>query len=178
MSVKPIDKITMLAESVASNNGVRLYDLELIGAGKTKILRIFIDKDDAAGVSLDDCSNVSHGMSLLLDVEDPIDGSYNLEVSSPGLERVLKKKWHYEISVGKEILVNLNKHLGKIVPDVPGAMASRKKILGVLTATTEQDIEMDIGTEAKLKLPIEHIAKANWVFNYEKNFGKKMDEKN
>lgn len=172
MTVKPIDKITLLAESVATNNGVRLYDLELIGVGKGKTLRIYIDKDDAAGVSLDDCSNVSRGMSLLLDVEDPIDGSYNLEVSSPGLERTLKKKWHYEISIGREICVNLNKHLGKIISNVPGPMASRKKVLGVLTAMTEQDIEMDVGQETKVKLPMENVVKANWVFNYEKNFGK------
>lgn len=172
MTVKPIDKITHLAESVAQNNGVRLYDLEIVGAGKGKTVRVYIDKDDASGVSLDDCSNVSHGMSLLLDVEDPIEGSYNLEVSSPGLERVLKKKWHYDMSVGKEICVNLNKHLGKIISNVPGPMASRKKLLGVLTESTDQEIEMDIGEGTKVKLPVENVAKANWVFNYEKNFGK------
>lgn len=172
MTVKPIDKITYLAESVATNNGVRLYDLELLGTGRGKILRIYIDKDDVAGVSLDDCSNVSRGMSLLLDVEDPIEGAYNLEVSSPGLERVLKKKWHYDMSVGKEICVNLDRHLGKIIADVPVPIATRKKVLGILVATGEQEIEVDIGSSTKVKLPIENIVKANWVFNYEKNFGK------
>lgn len=172
MTVKPIDKITLLAESVAANNGVRLYDLELIGVGHGKILRVYIDKDDPAGVSLDDCSNVSRGLSLLLDVEDPINGAYNLEVSSPGLERVLKQKWHYDRSVGREICVQLKKHLGKIVEDVPAAMASRKKLLGVLVSTDDNEIEMDIGVESKLKLSMENVVKANWVFNYEKNFGK------
>lgn len=172
MTVKPVDKITFLAESVATNNGVRLYDLELIGAGNGKILRIYIDKDDPAGVSLEDCSNVSKGMSLLLDVEDPINGSYNLEVSSPGLERVLKQKWHYERSVGKEISIQLNQQLGKINSDVPAAMANRKKLLGVLVASKENELEIDIGVESKLKLSMENVVKAHWVFNYEKNFGK------
>jgi ribosome maturation factor RimP len=167
--MKSIEKITQLAESVASNNGVKLYDLELIGAGKGKILRIFIDKDDVAGVSLDDCSNVSKGMSLLLDVEDPIEGAYNLEVSSPGLERVLKKPWHYVSSVGKEISVNLNRHLGKIVTDVPGPVASRKKLLGILLEASEEAIELDMGQETKVKIPMEFVVKAHWVFNYEKN---------
>lgn len=164
-----MDKIIHLAQSVASNNGVRLYDLELVGAGKGKTLRVYIDKDDAAGVSLDDCSNVSKGLSLLLDVEDPIDGAYNLEVSSPGLERTLKQKWHYDISVGKEICVSLNKHLGKIIATVPGPMASRKKLIGVLKAANDQEIEMDIGDTAPIKVPMENVAKANWVFNFEKN---------
>lgn len=168
MTVKPMDKIVHLAESVATNNGVRLYDLELVGAGKGKTLRVYIDKDDAAGVSLDDCSNVSRGLSLLLDVEDPIDGTYNLEVSSPGLERTLKKKWHFEISVGKEVCVSLNKHLGKIITTVPGAMASRKKLVGVLTSANDQEIEVDIGDTAPIRVPLENVAKANWVFNLEK----------
>ncbi len=172
MAVKPIDKITLLAESVALNNGVRLYDLELLGMGNGKIVRIYIDKDDPSGVSLDDCSNVSRGVSLLLDVEDPINGSYNLEVSSPGLERVLKQKWHYDRSIGKEISVQLNKHLGKIISEVPTAMAMRKKLLGVLVSTTDKEIEMDVGEELKLKISMDHVVKANWVFNYEKNFGK------
>ncbi len=163
-----MDKIIHLAESVASNNGVRLYDLELVGAGKGKTLRVYIDKDDPAGVSLDDCSNVSRGLSLLLDVEDPIDGTYNLEVSSPGLERTLKKKWHYDISVGKEISLSLNKHLGKIITTVPAPMASRKKLIGILKSANDQEIEVDIGDTAPIRLPMETVAKANWVFNLEK----------
>lgn len=167
--MKSIDKIAQIAESVAKNNGVRLYDLELVGAGKGKTLRVFIDKEDVAGVSLDDCSNVSRGLSLLLDVEDPIDGSYNLEVSSPGLERSLKQPWHYEVSIGKEIVVSLNKHLGKILADIQGAMASRKKINGILRSANDQEIELEVGEAQNVKIPMENVTKANWIFNYEKN---------
>lgn len=84
-----IHKITKLAEEIAEDFGVELVDVELLGSGRKSILRVTIDRE--GGIGLDDCRNVSRQLEALLDVEDPIQGTYTLEVSSPGLDRPLKK---------------------------------------------------------------------------------------
>lgn len=162
-------KLTELAERVAGHKGLKVYDLELFGSGRGKTLRIFIDRADSEKVSLDDCSEFSKALSLMLDVEDPIDGTYNLEVSSPGIERELKKPWHYEQSVGKSVAFSLYKPLGQILPEIEQHLASRKKLTG--TVTGFQDQQLDIDFEGKmLKVPLDTVAKAHWVFD----FGKKQ----
>ncbi|MEE9524785.1 MAG: ribosome maturation factor RimP [Thermodesulfovibrionales bacterium] len=84
-----INKLKMLAEEVAEDNDMELVDVELLGSGRKSILRVTIDRE--GGVGLDDCRKVSRQLEALLDVEDPIQGSYTLEVSSPGMDRPLKK---------------------------------------------------------------------------------------
>lgn len=74
-------RVLKLAEQVADNQGVELFDLELLGRGKL-LLRVMIDSEE--GVSLNDCESFSRGLEALLDVENPIPASYTLEVSSPG----------------------------------------------------------------------------------------------
>ncbi|MEJ2695008.1 MAG: ribosome maturation factor RimP, partial [Candidatus Sulfobium sp.] len=74
--------ITGLADSVASQNGVRVVDVEIAGSLRKPTVRVFIDKEE--GVTLDDCERVSRALSAVLDVEDPIHSPYVLEVSSPG----------------------------------------------------------------------------------------------
>ncbi len=164
-----VTKLTELAERIAGHKGLRIYDLELFGSGRGKTLRIFIDRTDTEKVSLEDCSEFSKALSLVLDVEDPIDGAYQLEVSSPGIERELKRPWHYEQSVGKSVAFSLFRPLGQIVPEIEQQFASRKKLTGVITSFGEQ--QLDIEFEGKmLKVPLETIAKAHWVFD----FGKKQ----
>jgi ribosome maturation factor RimP len=98
ISETSLQKIEILANDVALREGVKIYDIEFSGGAQGRILRIYIDKE--GGVGVDDCANVSRGLNLLLDVEDPIPGGkYVLEVSSPGLDRVLKKNWHFEQAV-------------------------------------------------------------------------------
>lgn len=162
-------KLTELAERIAGHKGLRVYDLELFGSGRGKTLRIFIDRIGTEKVSLEDCSEFSKALSLVLDVEDPIDGAYNLEVSSPGIERELKKPWHYEQSVGRSVAFSLFQPLGQILPQIEQQYASRKKLTGTLTSF--QDQKLDIEFEGKmLKVPLETVAKAHWVFD----FGKKQ----
>jgi ribosome maturation factor RimP len=97
-----INRITKIAEEVAAREGCKIYDIEFIGAGKGRTLRVYLDKEN--GVGIDECSNVSRGLNLMLDVEDVIPGgAYNLEVSSPGLERYLKKPSHFQVVIGKKI---------------------------------------------------------------------------
>lgn len=97
------EKIEKLASQAALENDCLLYDIEF----KNKTLIVFIEKEKNA-VSLDDCAQVSQSLGELLDKEEPIKTSYNLEVSSPGVEKVLRKPWHFEKSLGKNIKINMN----------------------------------------------------------------------
>src|SRR5271154_5736388 len=100
------NKLLDLAKVASSQEGVELYDLVFSGA-HGRVLRVFIDRNDGA-VSVDDCANVSRALNLLLDVEDLIPGgAYELEVSSPGLERKLTQKWHFDRALTKPIRVKL-----------------------------------------------------------------------
>jgi len=163
-----LQKVVQLADQVAEHKGLRVYDLQLFGSGRGKTLRIFIDRRDSDKISLDDCSEFSKALGLLLDVEDPIDGNYNLEVSSPGIERELKKDWHYKESVGKTVSFNLNQPLSKIMPAVQQRDASRKKLTGVIKSLENENLEIDFEGQT-LNVPLSNVSKAHWVFD----FGKK-----
>ena len=91
-------KVSDLAEQVAAGQGLEISDIELLGKGKL-LLRVILDKE--GGVTLDDCERFSRSFGALLDVENAIQGSYTLEVSSPGLDRPLKKMKDFEKSIGK-----------------------------------------------------------------------------
>ncbi|NQY94858.1 MAG: ribosome maturation factor RimP [Campylobacteraceae bacterium] len=83
--------------------GVDLYDIVNVKENRTSIYRIFITSKD--GINLDKCAEVSRMISPLLDVHEPLGGKYNLEVSSPGIERKLKRSEHYIASIGEKIQV-------------------------------------------------------------------------
>lgn len=97
------DKLIALAEQVAPAHGVEVDDVELMGQGKWKVVRVILEKP--GGVTLGDCSAFSRDLSALLEVEDPIKGRYSLEVSSPGLDRPLKRLRHFEKYVDKKVRV-------------------------------------------------------------------------
>lgn len=82
-----LEKVQAIAERVAGSLGLEIVEIEMRGGGKSRMLRIFIDKP--AGVTHEDCANLSREVSTILDVEDAVSGSYVLEVSSPGLDRKL-----------------------------------------------------------------------------------------
>lgn len=99
-----IDQIREIAERVAQSSGLELVDVELLGGGKARMLRIYIDKP--GGVTHDDCSNFSREAGTIFDVEDAVPGgSYTLEVSSPGLDRKLLKPEDFGRFVGNLIKV-------------------------------------------------------------------------
>jgi ribosome maturation factor RimP len=91
-------QIRDIAERVAKSLGLEIWDIEFRGmGGKARMLRIYIDKaSDPKGPNLEDCEHVSREVSTILDIEDPIKGSYTLEVSSPGLDRKLRNSGDYE----------------------------------------------------------------------------------
>jgi ribosome maturation factor RimP len=102
LSENQLESVRKFAEEVALREGCLLYDLEF-SDGPSRALRIYIDKVPG-GVSIDDCANVSRGLNLRLDVEDAIPGGhYDLEVSSPGLDRKLTQLWHFEQAIEKNV---------------------------------------------------------------------------
>src|SRR3972149_4985371 len=96
-----LDKIKSIAEGIVASMDIELVELDYAREGRQMVLRLYIDK--VGGVNLDDCASVSRELSAVLDVEDFIEGKFTLEVSSPGLNRPLKKSADYEKNIGRLI---------------------------------------------------------------------------
>ncbi|MBC7741291.1 MAG: ribosome maturation factor RimP [Bdellovibrionaceae bacterium] len=170
-----LEKIEKIAQEVAEREGCILYDLEHTGAGNGRILRVYIDKDD--GVGVEDCSNVSKGLNLMLDVEDIVPGSmYHLEVSTPGLDRNLKKPWHFEKVVGKKVSIKLAKALGSITGIEDKGLISMKQFEDVLLGVEDDSLLFEI-RKNKAKIPLSQIEKAKLVFEYKTNAKPKPKKK-
>lgn len=105
---KPIAAtVRALAEPIAEELGFTLWDVEYVKEGADMILRITIDSDKEGGIDIDDCEKMHRRMDVVLDEEDPIEDSYMLAVSSPGVERVLSEPFHYEKMAGEEVEIRL-----------------------------------------------------------------------
>jgi len=122
MSASMASKITQLLTPIIEAQGVTLYDLEFIKEGGEKILRLYIDKPEG-GVDINDCERVSRAAEAELDAHDPIPTAYDLEVSSPGVERKLTKPEHYTRYTGHKIAI-------KLYAPVDGT----RKFTGILTS--------------------------------------------
>jgi ribosome maturation factor RimP len=143
------DELSALLEPTVEGLGFELADLEVRVGGRSGVVRLFIDKPD--GITLDDCETVSHAVSALLDVEDPVPGHYDLEVSSPGLNRKLTKPEHFERFRGEEVKVELRFPLD-----------GRKRFRGLLKASDKDNIEVVVDGEA-YSLPIATIDTARLI---------------
>jgi len=161
-----LENIRKMADEVAEREGCRVYDVELVGAGQGRVLRLYIERRDGQNVSIDDCANVSHGLNLRLDVEDVIPGgAYQLEVSSPGVERVLKQPWHFETAIGKAISV---KTFAPLIEYNPGRedLAKMRSLQGDLKAVQEEGIVMSPPKGEEIKIPFSAMTKAQVVFEF------------
>ncbi len=103
-----VDRVRTIADRVAASSGLEVLDVEFLGGGKARMLRVFLDKpgagnDTMAGVTHQDCANFSREFGTILDVEDAMPGSYTLEVSSPGLDRKLVKAADFTRFTGSRI---------------------------------------------------------------------------
>jgi ribosome maturation factor RimP len=151
-----IGKIRIAAEGAARRHGVELLDVELLGEGARKVLRVTLDKesgdtasgDKASGVSLTDCTAVSRDLGAVLDVENVIDGRYVLEVSSAGLDRPLKDKKDYMRNMGK---------LVKIVTTVK--VEGQNSLVGRLTAADDDYISLEL-PGGSARIPYADISRA------------------
>ncbi|WPC73637.1 ribosome maturation factor RimP [Vibrio porteresiae] len=142
-------QLTELLEAPVEASGYELVGLEFVRAGQHSTLRIFIDHEN--GITVDDCAEVSHQVSAVLDVEDPISVVYNLEVSSPGLERPLFKAAHYEQFIGHEVSVVLKMAVG-----------NRRKWKGVIDSVDGETVAITVDGQLE-HFALSNIAKANLI---------------
>ena len=140
------ERVYDLIKETVEAQGVELWDVRFLKEGASWYLRVFIDKED--GISIDDCTNVSHAIDPVIDEADPIDVSYYLEVCSPGIERELSRKHHYGKVLGEKIKIKLYK-----------ALEGKKEFIGILkNAGDDITLETENG---ELTFPLSAISKAN-----------------
>ena len=149
MDKKLTAEISRLITPIVEALGYELWGCELKGLGRHTMLRIYIDSDH--GVTLDDCSQVSHQVSGIMDVEDIITGKYDLEVSSPGLDRLLFKEEHYERFIGEQVKINLY-----------APWHGKRNYVGEIKGVAENGVNILIDGNM-VTLPIENIDKAKIV---------------
>ena len=145
------EKVENLLKETIENIGYDLYDVEYAKEGKNYFLRIYIDKPE--GIDLKDCEKVNDAISDLLDEADYIKDQYFLEVSSPGIERVLRKDKHLEQNKGKEIAIKLFKK------DETG----KKEYQGILQDFDDETITL----EDNIKIERKGIAQIKTIYNWD-----------
>lgn len=167
-----LETLEKMANEIVQREGFKLYDIEFQQTARKLIVTI----DKEGGVSIDDCANVSRGINLLLDVEDVIPGeAYDLEVSSPGLERSLKKLWHFQEAVGEKAKVSI-----KADSDNTGFGNLRAFKADIKAVNENGDIEFTNIENSKLEnitVPFNSIHKAQLVFEYGRDVKKIKDSK-
>ncbi len=151
---KIADKVLSILNPSVHDLGYELLGVEYVPSGKHSILRLYIDSE--AGIGVNDCEVVSRQVSAIMDVEDPISGQYNLEVSSPGIERPLFCIAHYMRFLGHEVRV-------KTYRPIDG----RRKYTGTIGSVSEKSNSLELVTELdSVTLDIDLIEKANLVAHF------------
>lgn len=135
--------------------GFEIITVELTGQANSSVMRVYIDGPE--GITVDDCARVSQQVSAILEVEDPIPGSFTLEVSSPGLNRPLSKVSHFEAVIGQRIKLQTRAQI-----------SGRKRFAGTLTGVSDDFVSLDIDGQIH-EVPIENILKARLVPEYGSN---------
>lgn len=143
------ERVYDLIKETVEECGVKLWDVRFLKEGASWYLRVFIDKEE--GISIDDCTEVSHAIDPIIDEADPIDKAYYLEVCSPGIEREITRPEHYNELIGVKIKIKLYKALDGV-----------KEFIGVLKSAQDNIvIETDKG---ELEFSKKDISKASVFF--------------
>ena len=145
-------KVEDFLKSIIENIGYELYDVRYEKEGKDYYLRIIIDKPE--GIDINDCENVNNSINDILDEADYIKEQYFLEVSSPGIERILRKDKHFEKQIGNEICLKLFKPINK-----------QKELIGILEEYNKDELTIKV-EDKTLKINLKDIAIAKTVFNW------------
>ena len=147
-------KLTEMLRPAVEETGKELLGCEFISAGNHSVLRLFIDHEN--GIEVDDCAEVSRQVGAILDVEDPISTEYNLEVSSPGLDRPLFEMAHFQAIVGETVNLRLS---------IP--LNGRRKFKGKLETIENDTLIVTVDGE-DYELVMSNVDKANLVYNFDK----------
>ena len=146
------DRVEALITSKIIDLGYELYDIEYAKEGKDYYLRIFIDRKD--GIDLNDCEKVSDSINELLDEADYIKEQYFLEVSSPGIERIIRKEKHFKDNIGNLVEIKLFKPLNK-----------EKKIMGNLKDFDEKFITVQ-NEDEEIQVDRKNISQVKTVYEW------------
>jgi ribosome maturation factor RimP len=149
-----LQQIESLAEPLLEQFGFELVDLEFLSERGRWVLRIYIDKE--GGITLDDCARVSGELGNLIDVKDVVPHEYVLEVSSPGLDRPLKREKDFIRAIGRKVKL-------RTVPSLEG----RRNFTGNLTGFKEGILCLEVENQL-VYLPLKNVEKANLVYEFEK----------
>jgi len=147
------NQVQNLLEPVIENLGYELYDVIYTKEGKDYFLKIFIDQE--TGIQIEDCEKVTEVINDILDQKDLISENYFLEVSSPGIERLLRKEKHFLKNIGKEVMVKLYRPIHQ-----------KKELVGILKHFENHKITLEMEKET-LILEQKDVVSVNIVFNYE-----------
>lgn len=148
------EKVEELVTKPINELGYRVYDVMYVKEGKDNYLRIFIDND--AGISLDDCEKVNNAITDMLDEANYIKDQYFLEISSPGVERHIRRDKHLGESIGKEIDIKLFKPLNK-----------QKELTGALQEFDKDKITITTENEEKITIERTNISSMKRTFKWE-----------
>ena len=151
------ERVREIAGRLAEERGLELVHAELVGGARTPIVRVYIDKP--GGVTHEDCSAVSQHLGTILDVEDFISSTYNLEVSSPGLERGLYKLADYERFAGREAKVKTRE-----------AINGQRNFRGRILSVEGDRVVFDDKTSGRVTFPVASVVKANLEIDVEEEF--------
>jgi ribosome maturation factor RimP len=165
-----VERVREIAERVAASSGLEVVEIEFLGGGKARMLRVFLDKSSAgtdplAGVTHEDCANFSREFGTILDVEDVMPGSYTLEVSSPGLDRKLIKPADFTRFTGSRLKlttrqpVDNNRHFeGRLESFQDGRLT-----LDLSVASHKSRKKMGAAAGEKIEIEFANVEKANLV---------------
>ena len=145
------ENIEALIKPIIDNLGYSLYDVQYVKEGKDYYLRVFIDKKE--GISLEDCEKVNNAITDVLDEKNYIKDQYFLEISSPGIERVLRKDEHFKDNIGNKVCVNLFKPIEK-----------DKQLIGTLKKFDENNIY--INCEKTIQIDRKNISLIKTVYDW------------
>ncbi|MEJ5368984.1 MAG: ribosome maturation factor RimP [Bryobacteraceae bacterium] len=149
-----IQRVAEIAERAARREGLAVWDVEMTGGGRRRVLRIYIDKP--GGATLEDCERISQQVGAVLDAEDVVPGeSYLLEVSTPGVERRLVRPSHYTQCLGEKIRLQLRE-----------PVEGQRRWEGVLEGVEEDQVLLRAGTGKTIRVRMEIIEKANLKFEW------------
>ena len=146
------EKIVAMIEPAVTALGFELVGVEQMAQGRHSLLRIYIDHED--GITVDNCGDVSHQVSAVLDVEDPIRGVYTLEVSSPGLERPLFTLEHYQRFIGNMAEIRMH-----------APQDGRRKFKGRIQGVENDVVIVELDGE-EYRLPLDNIDKAHLIHEW------------
>jgi ribosome maturation factor RimP len=172
-----VAKIGEIAERVAQPEGIEIVEVDLKGAGRHQVLLIVIDRppdvaggapsDKPPGVTHGDCEFISQQVGAILDAEDVVRGAYNLEVSSPGVERKLRKWKDWERFVGEKAKVVLREPVGAS-PSPENPAGGLKYFEGVIAGADvgTQAVTVELPGGAAVTFPVEKVDRANLKFEW------------